>query len=328
MSGHAPVLLAEVIAALEPKAGGLYVDGTFGGGGYTRAMLEAAACRVIAIDRDPEAVARARALAAEHPGRVVPAQGRFSQLDVLAGEPVDGVVLDIGVSSFQLDEGRRGFSFRFDGPLDMRMEQAGASAFDAVMRLSEPALAQLLRDYGEERQARRIARAIAVARDLGPIRTAAQLAEVVETAVGGRRGARLHPATRTFQALRMLVNDELGELAGALAAAERILKPGGRLVVVSFHSLEDRLVKTVLQTRSGALGGGSRHLPPSAPERLPSWRLLRRGAVDAGEAETALNPRARSARLRAAERAAAAGWGAVAGPDLASLARAEWEEIA
>lgn len=324
MLSHAPVLLAEVLGALAPKPGGLYVDATFGGGGYTRAILSAADCRVVAIDRDPEAIARARAMAHEFPGRVSPAEGRFSELDTLAGEPVDGVVLDVGVSSYQLDDAERGFSFRADAPLDMRMDRAGPSAMDAVARLSGPALAELLRDYGEERDANRIARAITRAREEAPIRSTLQLADLVERAVGGRKGARIHPATRSFQALRLLVNDELGELAGALGAAERILKPGGRLVVVSFHSLEDRLVKTALAERGGAQGGSSRHAPPV--EGPPaSFRLLQRGVTEPGEAELAANPRARSAKLRAAERTAEPVWPAPQAPPLALRARAEWE---
>jgi len=329
MVTHAPVMVQEVLESLAPAkadAGSapLYVDATFGGGGYTRAILEAAPqARVVAIDRDPEAMARARAMAAAFPGRLLPAEGRFSQLDLLAGEPVDGVVLDIGVSSFQLDDPARGFSFRTEAPLDMRMERAGPSAMDAVARLSEPALADLLRDYGEEREARRVARAIARAREAGPIRTTRQLADLIEEALGGRKGARLHPATRSFQALRLLVNDELGELAAALTAAERILKPGGRLVVVSFHSLEDRLVKTALAARSGALGAGSRHAPPVAgPE--PSFQLLRRGALEPSEAEVEANPRARSAKLRAATRTAAPARPTVEAPALALRARHEW----
>ncbi len=324
---HAPVLLAEAIAALAPRDGALYIDATFGGGGYTRALLAAADCRVIAIDRDPEAIARARALAQEFPGKVLPAQGRFSGLDTLAGEPVAGVVLDVGVSSFQIDTPERGFSFRFDADLDMRMDSIGASALDAVAQLTQSGLEAMLRDFGEEKQARRIARAIVAARALGPVRTTGQLAQLVETAVGGRKGARLHPATRTFQALRLLVNDELSELAQALNAAERILMPGGRLVVVSFHSLEDRLVKQALAQRGGALGTGSRYLPEIIPQS-PSFRLLKRGAVEPSEAEQAANPRARSARLRAAERTEAPAWGGVEAPDLAAAALAEWSAIA
>lgn len=324
---HAPVLLAEAIAALAPKDGALYVDATFGGGGYTRALLQAAQCRVIAIDRDPAAIARARALAQEFPGRVFPAQGRFSRLDDLAGEPVAGVVLDVGVSSYQLDTPERGFSFRFDADLDMRMEQAGASAMDAVASLTQNGLESALRDFGEEKQARRIARAIVAARAKGPLRTTAELAQLVESALGGRKGARLHPATRTFQALRLLVNDELGELAQALNAAERILLPGGRLVVVSFHSLEDRLVKQALAERGGALGAGSRHRPEIVAT-APSFRLLKRGAIEPSAAEQEANPRARSARLRAAERTTAPAWGGVRAPDLAAAALAEWSRIA
>ncbi len=305
MSGHAPVLLDEVLAHLGPRDGDVILDGTFGGGGYTRAIAAAADCRVLAIDRDLDAIARAERLS-ERMASVIPLLGRFSHLDALAihaGHPlVDGVVLDLGVSSFQIDEAERGFSFQKDGPLDMRMGQSGASAADVINRMPEPALATILFRLGEERQSRRIARAIATRRTSAPFTRTLDLADLVEGALGGRRGSRIHPATRTFQAIRMFVNDELGELARALTAAERALQPGGRLVVVTFHSLEDRLVKQALKERSGGAGGGSRHLPGRAAGPVPSFELVTRKAVIPGEAEIATNPRARSAKLRAAIR--------------------------
>jgi 16S rRNA (cytosine1402-N4)-methyltransferase len=321
---HAPVLLHEAVAALAPKAGDLIVDATFGGGGYTRALLEAADCKVIALDRDPDAIARARAFARLTPWRLEAREGRFGDLEALVPECVDAVALDLGVSSFQLDEPDRGFSFRFDAPLDMRMERAGPTAADVVARLSEAALADAIWALGEEPASRRIARALVEARRESPIATTGRLAEIVERALGGRQGARTHPATRTFQALRMLVNDELGELARALAAAETRLRPGGRLVVVSFHSLEDRLVKTFMVERAGGGGHGSRHAPARIAARAPSFKLPARKAVAPSERELAANPRARSAKLRVAVRTEAPAWGAVAGLALAPVAQAEW----
>ncbi|MBS7587587.1 16S rRNA (cytosine(1402)-N(4))-methyltransferase RsmH [Ancylobacter defluvii] len=300
---HVPVLLAEVLAHLAPKAGGVYVDGTFGAGGYTRAILGAADCRVIAIDRDPTAVAASAPLVLAHPGRLAVTQDRFGNLDQVAAmldaPQVDGVVLDIGVSSMQLDEGERGFSFRRDGPLDMRMSGEGLSAADYVARLPEAELANLIYRFGEERQSRGIAKAIVKAREEAPITRTLQLADIIAKVVWSKPHEP-HPATRSFQALRIAVNDELGELARALAAAERALKPGGRLVVVTFHSLEDRIVKNFLNARAKP-AAGSRHLPAvtSAP---PSFRLVAKGAVEPGDAETRANPRARSAKLRAGER--------------------------
>lgn len=305
--GHAPVLLAEVVDALAPKPGAVLVDGTYGAGGYARALLAAAACRVVAIDRDPAAVARGRADAASLGGRLTVIDGRFGEMDRLleeAGVPaVAGVALDLGVSSMQIDDPARGFSFRHDGPLDMRMEQAGPDAASLVNTLSEGALADIIWRYGEERHARRVARAIVAARGARPIATTGELAAVVHRAVP-RSADGIDPATRTFQALRIHVNDELGEIGRGLSAAERLLAPGGRLAVVSFHSLEDRLVKDFLRRRSDAAARPSRHLP-SAAVRAPSFRLLSRRPVVPGTAELAANPRARSARLRAAERTAA-----------------------
>ncbi|MBJ3774948.1 16S rRNA (cytosine(1402)-N(4))-methyltransferase RsmH [Acuticoccus mangrovi] len=296
--GHAPVMLAEVMAALAPQPGEVVIDGTFGGGGYSRAILDAGA-GVIAIDRDPAAIERARAMAERAPGLTV-CEGRFGDLDELAEAAghrnVAGVVLDVGVSSYQLDEADRGFSFRFDGPLDMRMGGEGPTAADLVNRVDVSDLAHLLRTYGEERRAGAVARAIVAAR---PITTTAELAALCERTVRASRDG-IHPATRTFQALRIAVNDELGELARGLAAAERVLAEGGRLVVVAFHSLEDRIVKRFFADRTST-GGGSRHLPVAAgPE--PSFTYIERKAVAPSEAETRANPRARSAKLRAARR--------------------------
>jgi 16S rRNA (cytosine1402-N4)-methyltransferase len=302
--GHVSVLLDEVLEALSPRDGALYVDGTFGGGGTSRALLETAACRVFAIDRDPDAIARGQEMAARYQGRLAVALGCFSEMQSLltqAGETgSDGVVLDLGVSSFQLDEAARGFSFRSDGPLDMRMGKHGPSAADIVNESDEASLASLIATLGEDRQARRIARAIIAAR---PILRTRQLAEVVAHALGPRALRQpIHPATRTFQALRLKVNDELGEIERGLAAAERVLRPKGRLAVIAFHSLEDRIVKRFLAERSGALSSGSRHAPERRRLRPPTFRLLGTRPRMPSQAEIARNPRARSARLRAAER--------------------------
>lgn len=304
---HVPVLLAEVLDALQPHDGGHYVDGTFGGGGYTRAILEAADCRVLGIDRDPDAITRGAALVAAYPGRLTLMHGAFSEMDrLLAASGVaatDGVTLDLGVSSFQFDEPARGFSFRFDGPLDMRMSAEGVSAADFLNTAEERAIADVLVRYGEERQARRIARAIIKAR---PLSRTLELAELVAE-VMGPAAARLaiHPATRTFQALRIHVNDELGELTRALEAATEILRPGGRLAVVSFHSLEDRIVKQFLAQRGREPVQPSRHAPAAAAAVKPQYRLLGTKPRVPSETECHANPRARSAKLRAAERLAA-----------------------
>jgi len=308
---HIPVLRDEVVAALNPQAGAVIVDGTFGAGGYTRALLASAAGRVIAIDRDPRAIAIGRKLEGEAAGRLTVIEGRFGEMAALlaaAGiQSVDGIALDIGVSSMQLDEADRGFSFMNDGPLDMRMASSGDSAADLVNTLPEAALADLIYLYGEERRSRHVARAICQARTQNHITRTAELAAIVARVVRSEPGH--HGATRTFQALRIAVNDELGELRRGLAAAEHLLRPEGRLAVVTFHSLEDRVVKHFLDRRSGKGGGGSRHLPPQAQTvRAPSFRLVHKGVVAPTEAETAANPRARSAKLRAAERTPAPAW--------------------
>ena len=310
---HIPVLLAEVLASLKPQDGATCIDGTFGAGGYTRAILEAADCSVLALDRDPSAILAGQELKHEFGDRLTLVESRFSELDEAAREqgvaPVDGVVLDIGVSSMQLDQAERGLSFMSDGPLDMRMSSSGMSAADVVNEVDEEDLAGIIYALGEERRSRPIARAIIKARGQSPIATTRALAEIVSRAVGGRRGDPQHPATQTFQALRIYVNDELGELARALAAAERVLKPGGRLVVVTFHSLEDRIVKRFLQERSGKESQGSRHLPPQSIKlQLPSFEIVNPRPLTPSKEELEVNPRARSARLRAAVRTDAPPW--------------------
>jgi 16S rRNA (cytosine1402-N4)-methyltransferase len=308
---HDPVLLAEVLEALQPGPGRLLVDGTFGAGGYTRAFLQAGA-EVVALDRDPGAAGYAAPLEREFPGRLTFVRSRFSELDrrlAEAGrEGCDGVALDLGVSSMQLDEADRGFSFMRDGPLDMRMGREGPTAAELVNTAEPAELARIFYVYGEERQSRRIASALARRRAETPFERTLDLADTVERALGGRRGAAIHPATRVFQALRIAVNEELSELEGGLAAAERALCAGGRLAVVTFHSLEDRIVKAFLADRSGRRPSGSRHLPPAARGPEPSFRLLFNGARAPAEAEIRRNPRARSAKLRAAERTSAAPW--------------------
>ena len=306
--GHVPVMVGEMLDALAVHAGGDYLDATFGAGGYSRAILEAGAGRIFAIDRDPTAAARARELAAEHP-RLTVLEGRFGDMaELLAPHGVrrlDGIVLDLGVSSMQLGDPSRGFSFAADGPLDMRMSSRGDSAADVINRADARTLTAILRQYGEEPAAGRIARAIVERRARGPIERTRELAELVAGVVG-RRGGRIDPATRTFQALRIYVNDELGELERALEAAETLLGPGGRLAVVAFHSLEDRMVKRFLTERGDARPRPSRHTPmPSAPAAAARWRLLTRRPLRPQPGEIAANPRARSARLRSAERAAA-----------------------
>lgn len=312
-NAHIPVLLNEMTQALAPRDGGVYLDGTFGRGGYSRAILDAADCRVWAIDRDPSAIEQARAVEAEYPGRFTILCGKFGDMEALlngAGvSHLDGVVLDIGVSSPQIDSAERGFSFRLPGPLDMRMGGEGPTAADIVNGWDEDALATLIRDFGEEHRARQVARAIVRARAEEPITTTTQLADVVRSVVRKAKDG-LDPATRTFQALRIEVNDELGELDRALAAAERLLRPEGRLVVVAFHSLEDKRVKAFMSARSGA-EGVSRHLPGPAPDApQTTFKLPKRGAIKPSEAEIRTNPRCRSSRLRVAVRTDAPAWAA------------------
>ena len=307
LARHVPVMLEEVVHFLAPGAGGIYIDGTFGAGGYSAAIL-ARGANVIAIDRDPQALAAGAAMAASAGGRLTLVEGQFSTLDAIARahrrERVDGVVLDIGVSSMQVDDAARGFSFRGEGPLDMRMGGEGPTAADVVNRMERQELARVIAVLGEEKKARLVAAAIDRARAQKPLAGTLELAAIVARAVGGRRDQAIHPATRTFQALRIFVNRELEELAEALAASERILGPGGRLVVVSFHSLEDRIVKRFLADRSAKKSSGSRHRPDVAVAE-PTFTMLAHGAVTPGADETAANPRARSARLRAATRTAA-----------------------
>ncbi|MBL4891241.1 MAG: 16S rRNA (cytosine(1402)-N(4))-methyltransferase RsmH [Rhizobiaceae bacterium] len=298
-TGHVPVMLREVLSSLALEKDKIIVDGTFGAGGYTGAILNAGA-NVIGIDRDPNAIAGGQSLVDEMSGRFVLVQGRFSELDeisIAAGyDQIDGVVLDIGVSSMQLDQAERGFSFQKDGPLDMRMSQSGVSAADVVNYVARTDLTRIIGILGEEKKANRVAKAIAEAREIEPFTTTRQLARVIEKAVGRRPSDKIHPATRTFQALRIFVNRELEELASALFAAERILKAGGRLVVVTFHSLEDRIVKRFFADRSLS-SSGSRHMPQT--ETQPStFDLIKRGALKASRDEAVQNPRARSAKLR------------------------------
>ena len=330
-------MLAEVLVALKPAAGEVYVDGTFGAGGYSTAILNAADCRVLALDRDITAVRAAAPICARFSNRLTVVQAPFSTLDEVAGvyetpdgQPrtthgfVDGVVLDIGVSSMQLDQPERGFSFQADGPLDMRMSAPtdpltggpthvtpGPTAAEFLNTADEAAIANVIFQLGEEKRSRAIARAICQDRTATPFSTTLQLARLVSRVMGGRREDGRHPATRTFQALRIHVNDELGELALGLAAAERILKPGGRLVVVSFHSLEDRIAKQFFASRSGREASGSRHLPPSGEKKsAPSFRFVNQRPLTPSQPELDSNPRARSARLRAGTRTEAAPHGA------------------
>jgi 16S rRNA (cytosine1402-N4)-methyltransferase len=300
---HVPVLGREAVEMLAPRAGGIYVDATFGAGGYSRAILAITGTRVIGIDRDRTAISGGHDLVERSEGRLGLIEDRFSHLEEICAaagvSAVDGVVMDVGVSSMQLDQAGRGFSFRLEGPLDMRMGQSGPTAADVIAKASEAELADIIYLFGEERHSRSVARAIVAARKEAPITTTRALADLVARVVRGKPGE-IHPATRTFQGLRIFVNEELDELQTALEAAERVLKPGGRLVVVSFHSLEDRIVKNFLAER-GRSGGGSRHLP-EVKRAAPSFRLLSRKPVTPSEQETAANPRARSAKLRAAER--------------------------
>ena len=309
MNSHVPVLLDEVVAALTPAEGEAHVDGTFGAGGYTRAILSKGVARVFAFDRDPDAIRYGETLATSSGGRLTLVPERFSRMrQALAArgvDQVDGVVLDIGVSSMQLDQAGRGFSFQADGPADMRMSQDGESAADFLNNADEAEIADVIYELGEEPKARRIARAIIAAR---PIERTGQLAEVVRKAAGYNPGMKKDPATRTFQAIRIHVNEELAELEGGLAAAEQVLSPGGRLAVVTFHSLEDRIVKRFFKARSGGTPAGSRHRPVAKAGPPPTFEAVAR-AVRPGAAELDANPRARSATLRAARRTAAPAWG-------------------
>ena len=312
---HVPVLGRQAVEMLRPRDGGIYVDATFGAGGYSRAILDTAGTQVIGIDRDRSAVADGFDLVDRSGGRLTLIEDRFSSLaeicTVQGFDAVDGVVMDVGVSSMQLDKAERGFSFRLGGPLDMRMGHDGPTAADVIARASETDLANIIYTFGEERHSRGIARSIVAARKEAPIITTRALADIVAKVVRSKPGE-IHPATRTFQALRIFVNEELDELHLALSAAERVLKPGGRLVVVSFHSLEDRIVKNFFAER-GKAGGGSRHLPEIA-QAAPSFVILTKRPVTPGDAEISANPRARSAKLRAAERTQAPAHAAAALP--------------
>ncbi|HZC17619.1 MAG TPA: 16S rRNA (cytosine(1402)-N(4))-methyltransferase RsmH [Caulobacteraceae bacterium] len=306
---HRSVMLDEVMAALRPAPGMLIVDATFGAGGYSSALLDAGA-RVVAFDRDPAVLAHAAPLAASGRFRLV--EDRFSAMAARLDAPIDAAAFDLGVSSMQIDEPERGFSFQHDGPLDMRMGRTGANAADLVNGADQAELARIFFVYGEEKSSRRIAQALVRRRATQPFTRTLDLAYAVERALGGRKGAKVHPATRVFQALRIAVNAELTELEAGLEAAEQLLRDGGRLAVVSFHSLEDRIVKAFLTERAGRAPGGSRHRPPTEEPRKPSFRLLFNGAAAPSAAEIAANPRARSAKLRAAERTAAPAWRATA----------------
>nr|WP_161639612.1 16S rRNA (cytosine(1402)-N(4))-methyltransferase RsmH [uncultured Brevundimonas sp.] len=315
-SPHAPVLLAEVIEALAPAPGDVVIDATFGAGGYTRAILKTGA-QVVALDRDPTVQPHADAVADDFPGQFQLIRTPFSGLAQAFADSgkakLDGAVFDIGVSSMQLDQAERGFSFMRDGPLDMRMSDEGATAADIVNTWDHGPMAHIFKLYGEERQSGRVATAILRRRVEQPFTRTLDLAEVVEKALGGRRGAPIHPATRVFQALRIAVNDELGELERGLEAAEATLAPGGRLAVVTFHSLEDRIVKAFLTERTGNSPAGSRHAPMAVDPRKPSFTLQFKGAREAGDEERSTNPRARSAKLRAAVRTDAPAWGRIDG---------------
>jgi 16S rRNA (cytosine1402-N4)-methyltransferase len=308
---HIPVMLSEVLRSLDPKDGEVIVDGTFGAGGYSEALLGSADCKIIAVDRDPEAFRLSGDLAAKYPGRLMAVFGRYSEMEQIAASEgftaVDGVTLDLGVSSMQLDEAERGFSFMQDGPLDMRMGRAGPSAADIVNSLGEQELAEIIFKLGEERRSRAIAKAIVARRAEKPIAGTSELAELVAKVLGRKREETKHPATRTFQALRLYLNEELDELASGLSAAERLLRAGGRIAVVTFHSLEDRIAKRFFASRAAPPPRGSRHRPETADEIFaPSFRLLNRRPVEPNRAEIRRNPRARSARLRVAERTASA----------------------
>jgi len=311
---HIPVLLKEVLAALKPRDGGVYVDGTFGNGGYSRGLLEAADCAVWGVDRDPGVIAKSRDMEAEFGGRLRVIEGRFGDMfDLLSAEgvsAVDGVALDLGVSSMQLDQAERGFSFMSDGPLDMRMEQKGQSAADVVNNFGEEDLANIIYEFGEERRSRWVAHAIVEARAEQKITRTGQLADIVCRVVKKSKDG-IHPATRTFQGLRIYVNDELGEVDRGLSGAERLLAPGGCLAVVAFHSLEDKRVKAFLNARSGNLPNPSRYVPDTGEKGpAPTFKLLKKGTIKPTAEECKINPRSRSSRLRIAERTDAPSWSA------------------
>ena len=308
--GHSPVLLGSVISAIAPRDGATYVDGTFGGGGYARAILERANCFLIGIDQDPSAVSRARSWCKQYGDRLILLEGRFGDMTRLLAErgitTVSGITLDLGVSSYQLDNPNRGFSFQFDGPLDMRMAQGGTSAKDVINEYPENELADIFHKYGEERKAKRIAKVIVAARSRKAITRTHELAEIIRNCLPPnqkrRKSNRLDPATRTFQALRIYVNDELGELERGLTAAEGLLTAGGSLAVVSFHSLEDRIVKNFFKNKGGLSAQTSRHYPPQENKLAPTFKIISRRPIRPNTKETDNNPRARSARLRVARR--------------------------
>lgn len=308
---HEPVLVEEMLVALNPRDGEVYLDATYGGGGYTKRILDTVDCQVVAIDRDRDAIHRAAQLARKS-SRLIPVHGKFGHLDALvhlAGiERVQGVIFDFGVSSFQIDEADRGFSFMRDGPLDMRMSQHGPTAAEVLSQIAPEDLVQVIRLLGEDRNARKIVNAIVERRARRPFESTRDLADTIEKSVGGRKGASIHPATRTFQAIRMLVNDELREISKGLTAAERILEDGGRLIAITFHSIEDRLVKLFFRNRSGMEKSSSRHLPVSESPRAPSFQLGRKKAVKPTSDEVASNPRSRSAKLRSATRTVESCW--------------------
>jgi 16S rRNA (cytosine1402-N4)-methyltransferase len=308
-AAHRPVMLAEVVELLKPAPGKLIIDATFGAGGYSRAFLQAGA-NVVAFDRDPAALDPAAPLTASGGFHLI--QAPFSAMTAHLSAPIDGAAFDLGVSSMQLDIAERGFSFQHDGPLDMRMSQSGLSAADLINGADQAELARIFFVYGEEKRSRRIAQALVRRRAAQPFTRTLDLAEAVERALGGRKGAKTHPATRVFQALRIAVNAELSELEAGLEGAERLLRDGGRLVVVSFHSLEDRIVKAFFTERAGRTPAGSRHRPPTEATNRPTFRLLFNGAKSPSAAEISENPRARSAKLRAAQRTADPAWRAAA----------------
>lgn len=322
---HIPVLLPEILGVLGPQPGETFIDGTFGAGGYTAAILGAAAnVRVLAVDRDPSAIAAGQELVSRSNGCLTLVEGTFGDLESIARDtglaPVDGVVLDIGVSSMQLDDPARGFSFQSDGPLDMRMGKVGPTAADIVNTQDDSHLADIFFHLGEERRSRAVARAIVARRADKPFTRTSELAALAEKVLGRQKVGGRHAATRIFQALRIYVNDELGELVRGLAAAERVLKPGGRLAVVTFHSLEDGIVKRFLRRRAESEKQGSRHLPPGeSPKYAPSFHMARSRPISAGEEEVAANPRARSAKLRMATRTEMPPWPADAEPAIPRL---------